>query len=118
MPVNVKNIKSLLSLNPEEESAIISSAVGMRKRIEMLKEAIKLNIKILNVRDIQAYIKDYEDSLKKKKEEKLAVQKKKEEKKPEKKQDKKLTDKILSEEEKKEQEKKEKDKALIKKDAI
>jgi len=49
-PVLVHNVKELASLKPQEDGAIIAAAVGRRKRNEIIKEANKLAITILNPR--------------------------------------------------------------------
>jgi len=49
-PVLIHNLKELAQIKPETEAAIIASAVGRRKRNEMIKEANKSKITILNPR--------------------------------------------------------------------
>jgi large subunit ribosomal protein L32e len=49
-PVLVHNVKELSALRPKEDGAIIAAAVGRRKRNDMIKEANKLTITILNPR--------------------------------------------------------------------
>ena len=103
----------------KEEGIVVSARVGEKKKIEILKKAKEKGAKVLNIRNIDAYIKESEDKIKEKKESKVKSVKKKEEKKKEiekKAKEKKgegLADKV-TEEEKKDQEKKEKDKLLIK----
>jgi large subunit ribosomal protein L32e len=46
--VLVYTTKDLEKINPEKEAARIASKVGKRKRIEIMKKAEKLKIKILN----------------------------------------------------------------------
>jgi large subunit ribosomal protein L32e len=48
--VLVHNVKEISVLNPKEEGAIIAASVGRRKRNEMIAEANKLKINILNPR--------------------------------------------------------------------
>ncbi len=45
----VHNVKELEALNPETQGARIASTVGKKKKIEIVKKAIELNIKILNI---------------------------------------------------------------------
>lgn len=45
----------------------IASGVGMKKRIEMLQKAMKLNLKVLNVKDPDGYIKRSQEMLRAKK---------------------------------------------------
>jgi large subunit ribosomal protein L32e len=47
--VLVNNVKEISALNPETQAARIASTVGKRKRIEMIKKANELNIRILNI---------------------------------------------------------------------
>lgn len=46
----VHNVKELMQLNPKEEAAIIAKQVGRKKRNEIIREANKLMITILNPR--------------------------------------------------------------------
>jgi len=108
--VDIKDIK--------EEGIIISSKLGTKKRLELLKQAKEKGLKVINIKNIDQYIKAIEDKMAAKKEAKKKKEKEKKEKaekaKPKKKDD--LADKV-SEEDKKEKEKKEKDKLLTKRDA-
>ncbi|NPA63076.1 MAG: 50S ribosomal protein L32e [Methanococci archaeon] len=47
--VLVYNVKDLEKLNPETQGARIASTVGKRKKIEIIKKARDLGIKILNI---------------------------------------------------------------------
>jgi large subunit ribosomal protein L32e len=49
-PVLVHNVRELGLLNPQTEAAVIAAAVGRRKRNEVIKEANRLKITILNPR--------------------------------------------------------------------
>lgn len=49
-PVLVHNVRELGLVNPQTEAAVIASAVGRRKRNEVIKEANRLKITILNPR--------------------------------------------------------------------
>ncbi|RLI92201.1 MAG: 50S ribosomal protein L32e [Candidatus Altiarchaeales archaeon] len=49
-PVLVHNVEELTLINPEEEAAIIASAIGRRKRNEIIRSANELNVTILNPR--------------------------------------------------------------------
>jgi len=124
---NLENIK--------EEGIIISSKIGTKKRLGILKKAKENNLKIINIKNIDQYIKAVEDKMAAKKETKKKREKAKKEKaekvKPKKGKD--LADKVSEEDKKlssedekglekskisqKEQEKKEKDKLLTKRDA-
>lgn len=121
IPVLVKDIKTLKMLDPAKSGIIISSSVGTKNRVFIIKEAMNLGIKILNIKDPLAYLKKVEDARmesKKEKTEKEHDKKKKkdelEKKAAEKEKEKKLEE-TLTDEEKKEKEKEEKAKVLTKK---
>ncbi|MBI2651657.1 50S ribosomal protein L32e [Candidatus Woesearchaeota archaeon] len=123
----LKSEKELERLNPKEYCIALSSTLGNRKRVVILKKARELGFNVVNV-NADEYIKKVEAELEarkqaKKKEVTEKTEKKevkseedKSEDKNKKKEEKeeKLSDKLL-EEDKKELEKKEKDKLLIKK---
>ncbi len=108
------HIFSIRDKLPEKGCIVISSGLGQKKRIEIVKLAEEKGIKVSNIKDIAAYLKKAEESMAARKEKKLQRKKKREEKKVKKKKED-LTDKI-SEEEQKEKQKKEKDKLLTKRD--
>ncbi|MBU2639557.1 MAG: hypothetical protein KKG75_02495 [Nanoarchaeota archaeon] len=97
--IMVYNLKDL----ENTKEVIVSSTVGKRKKIGILNKAKELGIKVLNIKDIDAYIKNIEEEFKKKKEEKKSKKVKKEEKKKEleKKSKEKKQEKKSKEEEKK-----------------
>lgn len=97
--VLVNNVDEIKRLNPEEEAAVIASGTGTKKRINILKAAISMKIKVMNIDDPESYIKEVEKEIKERKEEKQKELKEKEKKEKEKK-------KIA---EKKEEEKKKED---------
>jgi large subunit ribosomal protein L32e len=119
--VIVNNVNDLKKIDSKKEGAVISGSVGLRKKLEIVKEAETLKIKILNIKDPQKFIKDSEESRAKEKQEKEERQKEKEKKKTDKKKEKKKEEKTIeeavevSDEEKKKQDKEEKDKLLTKK---
>jgi len=119
--IAVSNINDLKKIDAKKQGALISGNVGLKKKLEIIKEAEKLKIKILNIKDPEKYLKYAEEFLRKKKEEKLEKEKQKEKKKTEKKKETKKEEKTIEEkvevtdEEKKKQEKEEKDKVLTKK---
>lgn len=79
-PVEIATLKELSMLNPKTDAAVLKK-VGMRQRVEILKQALLKKITVLNIREPETLIKSVEDALKSKKEEK----KKKEESKQKKK---------------------------------
>ncbi len=116
--IRIHNENELDKVDKEKEGIIISSTVGLKNKISLLKKAKEEGIKILNLK-VDDYLKRKDEEMKKKlemkKKEEEAKKKKKEDKKEKKKEDK-LEGKI-SDDEKKEAEKKEKDKLLTKRDA-
>ena len=119
-PVRVNNVNDLKEVDKKEQGVIIASAVGDRKRVQIIEEAKKQDIKILNL-DPDKYMEKVEKRLKKQKAEKKEREDRKKktekeaEKEAEKQEEKEEKEEELSEEEKKKQEKKEKDKVLTKK---
>jgi len=116
----VHSIKDLDKIKKDSEVIIISKKVGAKNKIKIIKQAKNRSIKIMNIKNVDNYIKKIEERMKKKKE-----LKKKEDKKEKKKVAKKegLAEKIQKEEEKTDKEKKEEakkkmDKVLTKKDSI
>ncbi len=119
--VKVSNFDGL-TLVKDGQAALISSSVGQKKRMEIAKKCLDLGIKVLNIKDIDAYLKSSAEKIRKKKEEKETATKEKEKKKAEKekkakeKKEEGLAEK-LTDEEKKEKEKKEREKILTKKES-
>ncbi|MBI3026800.1 50S ribosomal protein L32e [Candidatus Woesearchaeota archaeon] len=111
----VQSVDDLLNIKKENEGAVISKNVGMKKRLKILKKAKELDVNILNL-NVDEYIGKIESfmSLKKKKDLKESRKEDIREKGKEKGIDEKEKPQ-LSEEERKESEKAEKDKVLIKK---
>ena len=106
----VSTIKGIENIKKESEGAIIAANVGQKKKVEILKRAKELGVEVLNIKSIDAYLKNVEKNMEEKKK---AKGKEKETKKGKK--EEKLVEKLQSEEEKKIAEKKEKDKLLTKK---
>lgn len=86
-----------LSYLKENVGIIIASTVGKKKKIEIIKKAKELKIKILHIKDLDKYVKDVEESVKQKK----VVAKEREEKKKKSKEE---TEKKAKEKEKEKQE--------------
>lgn len=121
--LTVYNVKDLDQI--KDEAAIISSGVGRKNKIEIVKACIDKKIKITNIKDPEKFIKDIEEekkqkdaARKKEAEKKKAEEKKKEETKEETLDE--LTEEEnkeeITEEDKKKEEKKEKEKILTKKE--
>ena len=114
----IKSAKDLDNIKEKNQVAIIAKKIGAKKRIDIIKLATQKSIKIVNIKDTDAYIKKVEERIKKKKEQKKSKAEKKEKNKSVKSED--LAEKIEKEEaktdkQKKEESKKEMDKVLIKK---
>lgn len=114
----VSSLKDLQILKKENDGVVISSTVGTKKRLELLKKIKELQLKVLNIRDIDSFIKNIEEKIKQKSEKKKERAKKKKEKtaKEKKEREKSKLDEKVTEEEKKEEEKKEKDRLLTKRE--
>ncbi len=115
--VVVNTLEELSRLNPNVQGAIMGGTLGVPKRIALLTKAKELGVKVLNVKDIDAELRQIQDSIAARKEAKAKAANEKESsakekeakaKKPE------LAEKI-SEEEKKKKDKEEKDKVLTSK---
>ncbi|MBD3313912.1 hypothetical protein GF345_05715 [Candidatus Woesearchaeota archaeon] len=115
----------LAAVDPKKEGIIISGSVGLKKKIEIIKEAVNKGITMLNINDPQAFIKDKEDMVKKRKEQRDEKLKKKDEEKKKRKsesqkkeQEEEGIEKALSEEDKKEQEEKKKEEEKKERDRV
>ena len=107
----IRTITDLDKLSPKEYCLIISSTLGKRKRVEVLKKAEEKNFQVVNIKKIGGY--------KKKAEEAILLRKKAKQEKGKKQKTEKSATKAEEEsdkEDKKETEKKEKDKLLTKKE--
>ena len=114
--VIIKSLKGLEEIDAKKECIAVAKTIGLKKKIEILKQAIKKSINVVNVKDINKFLKDVEEKIKKSKEEKEKLKKEKEAKKKEKEKKKTIEEKVeKTDEEKKEEEKKERDKVLTKK---
>lgn len=122
LPVLVENLHQLKNITAEKHVIILKSSMGIKKRIEIVKEAVQKKITMLNLKDPAAWLKKMETVLdekkKQKKEEKKEEKKetkgqKKETKTEEKKNEEKT---VLSAEDQKKEEKKEMEKVLTKKE--
>ena len=105
--IAIFSVDDLKKIKRESEGIIISKSVGMKKRLEILRNAKGINVNVLNL-NIDEQIKKIEDFISSKKKEVKEV--KKEDSKEKQKETKELSD-----EGKKEAEKREMDKLLTKK---
>ncbi len=118
--IQVKNVSDLEKVDSKKECATIAN-VGLKKKIDIVKEAIKRKIIIINVKDPQDFLKKAEETLNRRKEKKKSQEMKKKEREKEKeelakkeKEREKEEEKKLDEDEKQKEEKKEREKLLIK----
>lgn len=114
-PVVIATVAAVKNLDPKKEAAVLQATVGKKKRLAIVKEAMKHNVPLVNIKDPEAYIKKIEEERKARKITQKGKQKqeKKQEKEEEEKEE---QQKASNQEEKKEQEKKELDKILTKKE--
>lgn len=122
----VSCLDELKKISDKSTNILISSTIGQRKKVQIIKSAKDLGLKIVNIKD--DYLENVEKDLKERKSLKETRKKKKEDKKKE--LDKKAKEKEkekekeqaleskLTDQEKKEKEKKEKDALLTRKDVI
>lgn len=119
--VLVSNKNDIEGINNKESGVILSGKLGNLKRFEIVKLCKEKEITIINIKDVDDFIKKFDEASKKKKEEKQKLEKEKQKKEAEKKsiakkkEEKKddLASKVEDTEEKKIKDKKEKDKVLI-----
>jgi len=84
MPVLVCNVDGLSAINKDKQAAVISGRVGNKKKMDIAKKAKDLGIKMINLKDVDAYLKKMEDMIKQKKDKKAKTAQAKEKKKKEK----------------------------------
>jgi len=121
--VYIDSMKRLKNIDSKKEGIIISNKTGLKKKIEILKEAERGGIGVINM-EVKKFLKNVEELLKgkeekKKEKEKEKVKKKEEkEKTAKKKEEEKTLEKKIekSEEDVKKEEKQERDKVLTKKE--
>ncbi len=75
--VLILNIKQLDKINPKTNGILIAGNVGLKNKLKILEAAKKLDIHVLNVKDIDAFINLEKDKLTKKKQEKIKIKDKK-----------------------------------------
>lgn len=109
----VQRVKDIEKIKKGQEGAIIAGSVGQKKRVEILKKAKELGVSVLNIKDIDAYLKNVGKIMSEKKKFREKEKESKKEKKESKKEEK-LVEKLQNEEDKKQDEKKDKDKILTK----
>lgn len=125
--VIVGNKDQLLAVNPKTQGAVISSTVGNRKRVDLLKLAVEKKIRVLNVKDSTKLIDQIQQAFmarQKKRKDRLSDKSKKQEEKKKRAEEKKKKEeaenkkeeKVETKEEPKDQQKEEK--VLVEKELI
>ncbi|MAG47805.1 hypothetical protein CL617_04320 [archaeon] len=76
-PHIIKNLKDLISLKKDQDIAVLSKSLGNKKRIEIIKKSIELDMKVANFKDLKLYLADLEKDLESRKEKKKAKQQEK-----------------------------------------
>ncbi len=77
-PVLVSTIAELGSVDKNAYSVVLSSKLGLKKRLELIKKALALGLDIYNYADVEAYLKKKENELNAKKERKKSKESSKE----------------------------------------
>jgi hypothetical protein len=83
--IHVSGLAELDAIDAKTQGIIISGRLGERKRADILKAATEKKITILNIKDVDAYLKKREDAREEKKAKKQQRAKKKADNKKEKK---------------------------------
>lgn len=110
-PVLVHNLNDLNNLGAEQ-GIILSSAVGQKKRGEILKKIKELKLQVLNVKDVDKYLASIEEKMKERKAKTKAKEEKKKKAKAKSEKKKEEKSKEVTPEEKAKEEKEEKRKVL------
>ncbi|MEM4336739.1 MAG: eL32 family ribosomal protein [Candidatus Woesearchaeota archaeon] len=112
--VIVKNLEDIKKIDPKKEIAVIGN-VGLKKKIEIVKEAEKMKIKLQNIRDIKQFLSSVEERIINRKRRREKIVEKRSQAKKEKPKEKEKEEKEISQEEREKQERLEKEKIIIKK---
>jgi large subunit ribosomal protein L32e len=113
--VNINSLSQVKKIDPKKQVVIVSGKIGLKRRLQLLEELVKLKIRVHNISDPEEYIKKKKAEFLEKKKQKKKVEQEKEKKPVKSKKKKESVEDKLSEEEKKKIEKKEIDKLLTKK---
>ncbi len=68
--IKIMLIRNINDLTNAKQSALLSSKLGLKKKIEILRRAQEIKLKILNVKNIDEFIKKTKEIIEKKKQEK------------------------------------------------
>ncbi len=58
VPVIVNNFNDLTKFDVKKQIAVLAAGLGMRKRIEILKKAVEMKIKLFNIKDAEKFIEE------------------------------------------------------------
>ncbi len=75
LPVRVCNPEDLSVLDKSVHAVVIAATVGAKKKIEMVKKAITLGLKIIGIKNPAEYIKNAEENMASKKATKASAEK-------------------------------------------
>ena len=79
--VRLSSISELSSIDSNNQGIIIASTVGMKKKVDLIKKAQENSITILNIKDLDSYLKKIEEQIAQKKAAKLKKKEQKDSKK-------------------------------------
>lgn len=118
LPIRVCNPEDLSVLDKSVHAAVIAATVGTKKKVEMVKKAVALGLKIIGIKNPADYIKKIEENMASKKAAKASAEKTKKDKIKEKKAEPKKVEAVIppSEDEAKKKETKEMEKMLTKRE--
>ncbi|MFW5746560.1 MAG: eL32 family ribosomal protein [Nanoarchaeota archaeon] len=118
---HITSMADVETVDPKTMGAIVSRAIGMRKKIEIIKKLQEKKVKILNIADVESYMKSFEEersAAKQKKQARESKKKKAEEKTAKEEEKKKAEEKKKSEDKKSEESKSDQQKEQKEKEKI
>lgn len=77
--IKINNIKELQSVNPTKNIVELSATVGAKNKIQILEECKSKKIQVVNIKDIDKFIREYNEKLearKKQRQSKIQIKKK------------------------------------------
>ena len=77
-PVLVHTLNELSKLNSKTQGALLGNTLGIPKRIALLTKAKQMGVRVLNFKDIDAALKEVQDSIASRKDKKAQAAKQKE----------------------------------------
>ena len=64
----IKSLKELEKINAKEECIAVAKTIGLRKKVEILKQAVKKSINVVNIKDFNKFLKHVDEKINKIKE--------------------------------------------------